>query len=78
MLLLLFITFLHKVKKEAINQLLNGVKSNRTNNKYYKYNVQNYLIPKQKESSYSLKDYNEYNCYNYINIPIKNNNFFRK
>ena len=71
-------SFLHKVKKEAINQLLNGVKSNRTNNKYYKYNVQNYLIPKQKESSYSLKDYNEYNCYNYINIPIKNNNFFRK
>ena len=71
-------SFLNKVKKETINQMFSGISSNRTHNKYYKYQAQNYPKPKGKDFSCSLKYSSGFNAYNYLNIPIQNNNFFRK
>jgi hypothetical protein len=69
-------SFLNKVKKETINQLFNGINSNRTHNKYYKYQAQNYPPPKGKDISCSLKYSPGFKAYNYLNNPIQKNNFF--
>ena len=74
------IGFLNKVKKETITQLLDGIKSNRTTNKYYKYQAQNYPPPKRKGNSSSLKYSIGNKGYNYLiaQIKTKTNNLFRK
>ena len=74
------IGFLNKVKKETITQLLDGIKSNRTTNKYYKYQAQNYPPQKRKGNSSSLKYSIGNKGYNYLiaQIKTKTNNLFRK
>ena len=65
-------SFLMAVKNESINKLLNEIKSNRSNNKYYNYHVQKYPVSTIKNSSNSFKIFNGNSC---LNIPIKTKHF---
>ena len=65
-------SFLYRIKKFAIDKLLDGNRSNRINDKFIECNKKKYSFLKKRDTFTSLNHYNENSC---LNIQFKTKNF---